>query len=135
MRQIRILFKAFFIIHHPTKKAVVFRCFFPQDQLHFEVDLVWDIFRHPEEVLVKLAEKCGVCQIRMGCPKIGREGRHPGPFFPVFCDVFVIIYVFVLIAQNFLFLIIPVLFLVMLYTLFRLHCYLLYISFGSGKFI
>jgi hypothetical protein len=59
---------------------------------------------------VKLAEKCGVCQIRMGCPKIGREGRHQGPFFPVFCDVFVIIYVFVLIAQNFLFLIVPVLF-------------------------
>ncbi|CAL1126660.1 unnamed protein product [Cladocopium goreaui] len=24
----------------------------PEDQLHFEVDLVWDIFRHPEEVLV-----------------------------------------------------------------------------------
>ena len=94
----------------PLKRPWFSAVFFPQDQLHFEVDLVWDIFRHPEEVLVKLAEKCGVCQIRMGCPKIGREGRHQGPFFPVFCDVFVIIYVFVLIAQNFLVLIIPVLF-------------------------
>ena len=78
----------------PLKRPWFSAVFFPQDQLHFEVDLVWDIFRHPEEVLVKLAEKCGVCQIRMGCPKIGREGRHQGPFFPVFCDVFVIIYVF-----------------------------------------
>ena len=79
----------------PLKRPWFSAVFFPQDQLHFEVDLVWDIFRHPEEVLVKLAEKCGVCQIRMGCPKIGREGRHQGPFFPVFCDVFVIIYIYI----------------------------------------
>ena len=61
-----------------------------------------------------------------------RERRHQGPIFAVLCDVFVIIYAY-LYSQPIAFC--SCLFLFFNVTLFLLHCYLLYISFGSGKFI